>query len=125
MEKKTIVKSNRYKNLLYKILIIGYLGFFVLLLVTQLWISLTGPGYSISSLIYWTMLVGMVGYVLKKKLTSNTSLLFAFSLFVLASVLSVFGLLGLGEVFMKISFIGWVIGISQALLEYKKKKGYG
>lgn len=72
-------------------------------------------------IIYWVILIFWVLILLVLKKDSSISLKIALTLFLLAAVLTVFNLQNLAEPVMRISFIGWLIGIFQALIEYKKK----
>lgn len=65
-------------------------------------------------LIVWIILIR----ALRKD--SGLSLKIAFILFIVAAVLTVFSLQNLAEPIMRVSFIGWLIGIFGALIEYRK-----
>jgi hypothetical protein len=78
-----------------------------------------GNGVSVSSAIYWLILFGWISSVLSLKLESSSSLFIALILFVISAVLAALGLKNAGEPVMRISFIGWLVGIGQALVEYK------
>ena len=71
-------------------------------------------------LVYWLILFSWVAVIWFSKKTSNFAFYPAFVLFIIAAVLTVFGLRSLAEPIMRISFIGWLIGIFKALMEYKK-----
>lgn len=90
------------------------------LLVLQIWITYSGLSSMHSALMYWPILFGWILLILIHKLKSNISLVFAFVFFALAAFATTFGFENIAESFMKISFIGWLVGIAQALVEYKK-----
>lgn len=71
-------------------------------------------------LVYWFILFAWVAVMWFSKKTSNFALYPAFVLFLISAVLTVIGLRSLAEPVMRISFIGWLIGIFKALIEYKK-----
>ncbi len=54
------------------------------------------------------------------KKDSSYSLIPAFFLFLVSAFFAVFNLMDISEQIMRISFIGWIIGIFHALIEYKK-----
>lgn len=63
----------------------------------------------------------ILGIVIFKK-HSNFALTPAFFLFLVSAFFAVFNLGNIAEQIMRISFIGWIIGISFALIEYKRFK---
>lgn len=63
----------------------------------------------------------ILGIVIYKK-HSNFALIPAFFLFLVSAFFAVFNLGNIAEQIMRISFIGWIIGISFALIEYKRFK---
>lgn len=65
-------------------------------------------------IIFW-----ILGIIIFKK-DSNYALIPAFSLFLVSAFFAVFNLMDIAEQIMRISFIGWIIGIFHALIEYKK-----
>ncbi|MBI2600215.1 hypothetical protein HYW43_04840 [Candidatus Daviesbacteria bacterium] len=69
-------------------------------------------------IIYWAILAVwiIVIWTLKKK--ASFSMKVALGFFVLAAVLTVLTLRNLAEPLMRVSFIGWLIGILQAVWEY-------
>lgn len=71
-------------------------------------------------LIYWLILILWIVAVRIFKKKSGSTLKLAFGLFIIAATLTVFGLRNLAEPVMRVSFIGWIIGLIQALIEYKK-----
>lgn len=71
-------------------------------------------------LLYWLILFSWIAVMWFSKKDSNFAFYPAIVLFIIAAVLTVFGLRSLAEPIMRISFIGWLIGIFKALMEYKK-----
>ena len=106
-----------------KILISVYLILFSGLMILNILGSVRGYGIFISPLTYWMVLIGWLFFVCEKKLKSNQSFKVGFVLFVISSFLVICGLRFIPEVVMKISFIGWLMGIVQASIEYKLRDG--
>ena len=69
-------------------------------------------------LVYWIILVVWISLVLVLKKDSSFSLVPALALFLFSAILTVVGIRNLAEPIMRISFIGWIVGISHALIEY-------
>jgi ABC-type Fe3+ transport system permease subunit len=103
-----------------KIFIVTYLVFLLGILVINFLGSIRGYGIFISPFTYWTVLVGWLYVNYERKIKSKKSFVLAFGFFVISAVFGIFGARFVSEIIMKISFIGWVIGIVQALIEYKK-----
>jgi len=97
-----------------------YALFFITLVGLEIYWRILNSSISVMSIIYWMVLPGWLTIVIEKKFKSDVSFSWAFGLFLISAVLAVFGLRYLAEIIMKISFIGWMIGITQALIEYKK-----
>lgn len=117
MEKKVIIKIAKIIigiNLL--ILLLG-------LIVFQVWLNISLSDFSVLSLIYWIMFVGWIGIIIKFKWTSVITLTIAFTFYIVGAILVTFGFSGLAEGVLRISVIGWILGIVQALLEYRKEHG--
>lgn len=72
-------------------------------------------------IIYWIVLFVWISVVWVLKKDSSFSLVPALFLFGLAALLTVFGLRNLAEPVMRVSFIGWLVGLSHALIEYIKR----
>lgn len=67
---------------------------------------------------YWILLIVWIAIIWILKKDSGFSLLIAFSLFLISATLTVFNFRNLAETIMRVSLIGWLIGIFQALTEY-------
>lgn len=72
-------------------------------------------------IIYWVILTAWIAaiWLLKKK--ASLSMKIALAFFVLAAILTVVGLRNLAEPLMRVSFIGWLVGIFQAIKEYARE----
>lgn len=72
-------------------------------------------------IIYWIILTAWIAaiWLLKKK--ASLSMKIALAFFVLAAILTVVGLRNLAEPLMRVSFIGWLVGIFQAIKEYVRE----
>lgn len=69
--------------------------------------------------VYWLIFIIWISIILFSKKDSTFAFYPAFILFLLAAVLTVFNLRSIAEPIMRISFIGWLIGIFKALIEYR------
>ena len=99
---------------------VSYILFFLSLAGLEIYWQIINSSISVISIIYWLILAGWLMIIIEKKLRSDVSFSWAFSLFLISAAMAIFGLRYLSEILMKISFIGWMIGIPQALTEYKK-----
>lgn len=115
MEKKKTIKIIKLTFVIF------YLVVFVGLSVFQIWAKFSGLGVSFESLIYWWLLVGWVFLIINFKWGSSASLIPVFLLFILGAFFATVGFREVAETTMRISFIGWLVGIVQALVEYKKR----
>lgn len=73
-------------------------------------------------MIYWLIFLTWVLYAYFIKKGSQHHLLIAFSLFLLAAILKIFTLDKFAQSVMSVSLLGWLIGITIAILEYKQNK---
>lgn len=105
-----------------KCLVFIYILVFLVLVALQSWFQVAQTGFSVSSLIYWMILVGWLFSIWNFKLRSSFSLKIAFALFVVAVLFTTLGLVSVGEPMMRVSFIGWMAGVVQAFIEYNKGK---
>lgn len=70
-------------------------------------------------IIYWAILVIWIIAIWVLKKNSGFSLLLAFVLFIISATLTVLTFRNLAEPIMRVSLIGWIVGIFQALIEYR------
>lgn len=108
-------KIKKFIFVIYLIVLIGSILF-------EAYIRLSYLNFSISPFIYWLLLFGWVWVVSSNKIKSFKSLYIGLILYVVASFLTLLGLENIAETIFRISFLGWLIGIVQALVEYKKNK---
>lgn len=73
-------------------------------------------------MIYYFILAIWIFFSWFLKKRSTFSLYPAFVLFVLAALFVLFGERSLAETFMRLSLVGWLIGIPHALIEVVNKK---
>lgn len=92
------------------------LGLVVLIAIQAL--SGRGIGVSMASILYWYVFFGWVYSVRAFDLKSAVSLFSGLALFVVAVVVKVGGSQDLSQTLLRISTIGWLVGIFQALIEY-------
>ncbi len=78
---------------------------------------------SIWGTFYWFILIFLVFVKLLLEFSSKYILLAAFILFLCSALITTVGLQVLGELTMRISFIFWIVGIIQAVEEYRKLPG--
>lgn len=117
------MEKQEIKTKLKFVLILLLIMSLVLLLVVQAWLYMTESFLTLSSVIYWLTALVWVILLILYKLKSTFSMFVAFILLIISAVLSVFGLSSFGETIMRLSLIGWLLGIVQALLEYRKEHG--
>ena len=94
-----------------------YFVFFVGLIFLYLWSKFKGYGIPAESIFYWWLLIGWLYLIYSSELTSRFSMGTGLFLYILGSVLTVISLETLGEFVFRISYIGWLIGVLQAIYE--------
>lgn len=101
---------NRNKITMILIIAIGLIGGTVLVV-----------GFpQIFSLIYWWLLVFIISLIWNFKLRSGYILWIALFLFLVSALFVAISLREIAEITMRISFLGWIIGLIQSFVEYKK-----
>lgn len=98
-----------------------YCLFFIVIIFLQFWSNRISSSFSISPLTYWTILVGWLMLVLNYKWRSPNLMIQALIFFITGVFFATVGLKVLAEFVMRISFIGWIVGIIQRLIEYGKE----
>lgn len=91
------------------IIVVGLMGALVLKLGFPLW-----------QLIYWWILVFTIFMIWNFKFGSGFILWVSFSIFILSALFTSIGLRSIGETLMRVSFLGWIIGLIQSMAEYKR-----
>lgn len=71
-------------------------------------------------MVYWFLFFGWVIYAYITKKCSLHHLWIAFGLFTLAALLKTVSLDNLAEPLMRISLLGWLIGMTIAIKEYQR-----
>lgn len=79
-------------------------------------------GFPVEQLTYWCISIFTVFMIWNFKLGSGFMLWAAFLIFVLSGLLVLVGLNSIGETLMRLSLLGWIIGIIHSMLEYKRAK---
>jgi hypothetical protein len=87
------------------------------------WVDYAQLSFPILSSLYWLLAIIWVGSIVYFKWNSTVSLVFAILLYIIGAILMIVGLESSAEGFLRLSIIGWMVGITQALLEYKKEQG--
>ena len=100
----------------------GFLFLIILLLSFSAIFMISGFAAPIAKIIYWVILGQIIFTIWLFKLNSRVVLLASFVLFVIAGLLTTFSLTVLSEIIMRLSFLGWLIGFSQAVSEYLVQK---
>lgn len=77
-------------------------------------------GFPLWPLTYWWILVFTIFMIWNFKLGSGFMLWSALLIFILSALLVSIGLRSVGETLMRISFLGWIIGLIQSMVEYKR-----
>lgn len=106
-------------------LMVIYMLTFIGLVGVEIWLSFTGVGFSISPFLYWLLLAGGIIILWIFKWGSTLTLSGAFVLFVISAFFTISGERVVSEILMRMSFLGWVVGLGQVLIENKKVKRYG
>jgi len=101
---------------------IKILVFISILIIGLLIISLLKFNFSVESMIYWWIMIFYTFMIWQFRLDSKVTICGALSLFILSALLTSIGLKSIGEIIMCISFLGWVIGLIQSFVEYRKLK---
>jgi len=70
--------------------------------------------------IYLVIIILWIFVIKIFKKNSNYALIPAFLFFLISVFFTVFNLIDIAEQIMRVSFIGWIIGIFHALIEYKR-----
>jgi len=113
-------KMAKIIKILKTLIIDLYLGIFTLFVALQIWSWVVGYEHDYSSVFYWLIFIGWIFSVLKFKLSSAFTFISAIALFILAAITRIFNFNDVAETFMRVSFIGWMIGIIQAVVEFRK-----
>lgn len=92
-------------------------GLFLVTIIMTI-ISVTGEN-SLEPFIYWLVLLSAIWLIWVFHLNSKLSLWTALSLLILSALFTSVGLGEVGETVMRLSLLGWIIGLVQRLLEYK------
>ena len=78
--------------------------------------------FSFWQLTYWWLLIFTISIIWNFKLGSGFILWISFLIFLLSALLFSVGLKTIAETFIRISFLGWIIGLIQSFVEYKNLK---
>lgn len=99
---------------------IKILVFILVLIIGLLIISLLKFNLSVGSLVYWWIMIFYIFMIWQFRLDSKVAFWAALSLFILSALLTSIGLRDVGEAVMRVSFLGWIIGLIQSMVEYKR-----
>ena len=97
-----------------------YLVFFLFLVLFQAWTKYAELNFSIIHLLHWFFLFGWLMVVSAYKLTSKFSLGMGLAMMIAGIVIFILGPLDFTETIIRFGFVAWLVGIGQALLEYRK-----
>ena len=108
----------RIKN---NFIFLSLLTLIISMVLIQIWALIFGSGLDLSRYFYWLLRVFWIYSNFRFKLDSEKTMKIALILFVMGAVLTTIGLEKIAETLFRISFTGWIIGIGQALIEYRKE----
>ena len=111
------MEKNRPLKLTQMFFVITYCGVVISILGLEIWNNYAGRNMQISPYLYWLIIIGWLTIVYRFKGNSDFTLKPAMTLLAIASLFMIFGVREVGEVLMKISFVGWMVGIGQSLFE--------
>ena len=119
MEKK--INTKLISKVLRMLIVVVYILVLTFLLFLETLARYYGTGYSVSTLIYWFFLVGLVGLIANYKLKSTIS--FAIGLFFTAAsiFLTVFGFRDISEIIMRVAYVFIIVGTVHSLFELFKR----
>lgn len=104
--------NNRQENTLKAIVL--FLGFtLVAILVVEAAISYMELYLSLNRLIFWNIFLFWVALIVWRRIQSRASLFVGFLFFVLGSILVSLTLEDVGEVFLRFSLMGYLLGLAQ------------
>lgn len=109
-------------QLLKRLIVVGYAFVLIALLITEFRLEYFQSALSISTAIYFWILVGWVYLSVVFKLSSSFTGILALVIFFVGVLLTTLGFAVLGETVLRVSFIGWLIWFPQALLEYLRTR---
>lgn len=115
---KVKISMNRWIKFVF---IFVYVFIFLGIVTLKFWLQSVGPGFFSNSL-YWMILLGWLFLTWNFKWKSSVSMSVGFILFVSGAFFTTFGFRDHGETVMRLSFIGWMVGVAQALVEYRKNE---
>jgi len=99
-----------------------FLSLFLGMSMLENWLHVTERGFSVMEFIYWILFLLWILLIISLKTKSTSTLFLAFTLFILAAVFTIFRLEGVGEILMRMSLMGWIIGLGQSIFEIKNAK---
>jgi hypothetical protein len=90
---------------------------FLISLAVSFVVQVLKINFSLSSFLYWQLLVIYVYIIIQNKIGSEFTLKLALMTFIIGAVFSLLGSTLFGETIFRISLICWTIGVGQALIE--------
>lgn len=115
MEKKNKLKIDYF-------VIPVFVLFFLSTLIFEYLLKSNGSLLSVSAFTYWLFLIFWIYIIFRYHIKSLVSFVLSFLLFSISSVLVILGLIPVGEVIMKHSFIFLFLGVFQSLIEFLRRK---
>lgn len=112
------ISINRWIKLVF---IFVYTLVFLSIAVLKFWSQSVGPSF-FTDFLYWMVLFGWVLLIWNFKWKSSTTMIVALILFIFAALFTTLGFRDPGETTMRLSFIGWMVGVVQALVEYRRNE---
>lgn len=78
--------------------------------------------FKLETYFYWWLLIVWTYMILNLKFYSYHTLIVAISVFLIGTILATGRLLNIAEFIIRTSFVFWIMGITQALIELKKQE---
>ena len=99
---------------------INFLTFVFIVILGLGEIIILSLGLSVWPLIYWWVLLFVIWLIWTFRLDSKYALWSVLFLFILSALFTSISLRGVGEVLMRLSLLGWMIGVVQSISEKSK-----
>jgi len=101
--------------------ILLFVTFIALIIFSEYWFEPSAFGFTIPKTLYFVVVLIWILLFRKSKNDGKNTLVVAFILLMLSFLFTTLGVFRLGESLARISLLGWILGLFQALLEYRRK----
>ncbi len=86
------------------------------------WSKYNLSSLNLTPLLYWELFIGWVWLVKSKHKKPEISFKSGLAFYAAGTIVSVLGFLNFSEVLMRLGFIGWYVGIVQAIINIVRNK---